>query len=347
MREGVSVLICTHNGAERIKQTLDHLSNQRVSKSFPWEIILVDNASTDGTAQIARSSWKSEIPLSIIFEKNLGVANARKTGMNACHYSYIGFIDDDNWADENWVETAYTSMEANPNAGAVGGPSEGVFESPPPDWFFKYAKNYAIGNQYKQSGKIQKPGGLLWGAGMVIRKEIWDYLYQFGFTPLLESRKGKKLMSGEESEILILAKLMGWSLVYEPNLKIQHYMPSPRLQWRYYRKLRISLGASSVYLGIYKDVMNSIQKGAISHTKSWTSEIYQTLIEIVKDPFGLLASLINIKKGNFRIATAYFNIGRLGQQIKLGRKIKPLHHFLYKKYLPLKSVHKKLNGKNT
>lgn len=169
LTEGISVLICTYNGANRIEKTLDHLARQTFTNPIPWEVVIVDNASTDGTAQIAKSFWKSEVPLRIIYEPKLGVTNARITGMNACQHSYIGFIDDDNWAAENWVETAYLSMELNLNAGGIGGPSEAAFESPPPAWFDKYAGNYAVGEQHKSPGRIENPdacyGGQTWSSG--------------------------------------------------------------------------------------------------------------------------------------------------------------------------------------
>ena len=336
MTKGISILICTHNGSQRIHETLSHLLQQKVRQEISWEIVLVDNASSDGTAETAKSLWKSEIPLRIIFEPKLGVAYARITGMNACRYSYIGFIDDDNWVMDNWVETAYDSINSHPDAGAVGGSSIAIFESSAPKWFAKYSKNYAVGEQYDKAGRIEGQYNLLWGAGLVIRKEIWNYLYDNGFKPLHESRKGKKLLSGEESEILLLFKLMGTTFYYEPQLKIKHYMTTNRLHWRYYLRLKKSLGASSVYMDIYKTVIDHILNGGKSNPYSWVKGLFISARQIIQEPLALLAGLLNVKEGNFRIVMVYFHLGRFFQKLKMGREYETLHKVLYNRYASLK-----------
>jgi glycosyltransferase involved in cell wall biosynthesis len=340
MKQGISVMICTHNGSKRIKKTLECLLAQKVNPSIPWEVVLVDNASTDGTVEIAQSTWTSDVPLRIIKEPALGVGNARARGMNTSQFSYIGFVDDDNCVAENWVETAFTKMEANPDAGAIGGPSEAVFEIPEPEWFSRYEKNYAVGQQYDQPGKIVSKNGLLWGAGMVIRKEAWDMLYDKGFVPILQSRKGRQLLSGEETEILLLFKLMGLSLYYFPELKIRHMMPSHRLTWQYCLRLRKGLGASSPYLGIYRSVLTAIGQDKAIHPIRWISALIKSLGKVLRDPLALLAGIFNIKQGNFRIAMAYFYLGRFFQILKIGIKGEKLQITLYNRYVELKNIWK-------
>ena len=338
MNNGISILICSHNSANRIENTLSHLSKQKVNASIPWEIVLVDNASTDGTAEIATSLWKSDVPLRIIDEPKLGVAYARITGMNACQYSYISFVDDDNWVSDNWIENAYLAMESHPNACAVGGPSEAALDSPAPDWFATYSKNYAVGEQYDKPGEIKSDNLMLWGAGLTLRKEAWDTLYEYGFEPIQESRKGKSLLSGEETEVLLLFKLMGLSMVYEPKLKIKHFMPANRLQWQYYLRLKKALGASSVYLDIYRKIIGYLLRGEKLVPDPWKKGVLQSLIIILKDPLALLAGLFNVKQGNYRTATAYFNLGKLIQKIKLGASYEILQNVLYNKYASLRSA---------
>lgn len=347
MKNGISILICTHNSSRLIEKTLSHLLKQKVSPTIPWEIILVDNACTDGTAQIVESFWKSDTPLKIIYEPKPGVAYARVSGMNACQYEYIAFIDDDNWVEENWVETAFNAMQAHPDASAIGGPSEAVFESTAPEWFARYSQNYAVGEQYYKSGEIIELNKLLWGAGLVLRKEAWDYLYDHGYEPIHESRKGKNLYSGEESEILLLFKLMGLTLYYDPELKIKHFMTTNRLNWKYYLNLKKSFGASSIYLELYKNVIRQLQGEEQGNSTRWQNELFKSLIAVLKDPIALLAGMLNVKQGNFRIAKAYFNLGRLIQKFNLGAEYDILQDFLYNKYAPLNLALKTINPSQT
>ena len=59
MSPGISVIICCYNSVERIEPTLQHLYAQKGLPTTEWEVILVDNASTDNTASVATGIWES------------------------------------------------------------------------------------------------------------------------------------------------------------------------------------------------------------------------------------------------------------------------------------------------
>ncbi|MFZ3071322.1 MAG: glycosyltransferase [Anaerolineaceae bacterium] len=313
--------MCTHNGASRIKTVLEHLARQAFQEPIPWEIVLVDNASTDGTAQVARTNWNSSVPLRIINEPTLGVSYARITGMNHCQYAYLGFIDDDNWVAPDWVERAYDAMDSKDDVAAIGSSSDAVFETPPPAWFHRFSKNYAVGDQYEYSGKIQKPEGLLWGAGLVIRKQAWEQLVENGFRPILRSRIGKGLLSGEESEVLLLFRLFGWNLYFDKNLKIQHYMPSHRLTWKYHLQLRRGLGATSLYLDLYRSLLPWMETGKLPDHIPWLKAILIDSGKLLQDPLAVLASPLARSEGNYRVALGQFHLGKLRERYRRGPEL--------------------------
>ena len=60
---GVSVVVCTHDGAARLPATLAHLVSQTVPAGLAWEVVVVDNASTEATGTVAREAWPSGRPL--------------------------------------------------------------------------------------------------------------------------------------------------------------------------------------------------------------------------------------------------------------------------------------------
>src|SRR6187402_3359199 len=95
--EGISVIICCYNSALRIEKTLDHLAAQAVN-DISWEIILVDNASVDNTAEIARAFWNKnhadKVILNIVTEYKPGLSSARLTGVSASAYEYLILCDD-------------------------------------------------------------------------------------------------------------------------------------------------------------------------------------------------------------------------------------------------------------
>src|SRR6516165_10294953 len=117
--EGLSIVICCYNGGSRLPPTLAHLKVQDQAP-VPWEIVLVDNASTDNTVEVARSCWKDgPVPLRVVYEPQLGTRYARERGLQEATYSLVGFVDDDNWVKRDWVTTAYEIMSSDRKLGAL------------------------------------------------------------------------------------------------------------------------------------------------------------------------------------------------------------------------------------
>ena len=120
MTDGLSVIVCCHNGASRLPITLEHLKLQE-SPAAPWEVLIIDNASTDGTAELARCCWQNgPAPLYVINESRVGVRYARERGFFEARYEFLGFVDDDNWVAHDWVRTAYEIISSDAGLGAVG-----------------------------------------------------------------------------------------------------------------------------------------------------------------------------------------------------------------------------------
>ena len=234
---------------------MSHLLAQQVSQDIKWEVIIVDNASTDKTPVVAESLWPRNppVPLRIIHEPKLGLSYARYSGVEAAKYEIVSFVDDDNWVCPEWVQATSEIMRGNPDVGACGGMSEAACEEAPPWWFGDYAGDYAVGFQGEGAGDITFTRGYLWGAGLSIRKSAWRHLQRVGFKSLLVGRRGKSLSSGEDSEICFALRLAGWRLWYDERLNLRHYIPSNRLKWSYLRRLHRGFGASTVGLEPYSE----------------------------------------------------------------------------------------------
>src|SRR5262249_11764537 len=105
---GVSIIICTYNGADRLPQCLDALS--KCAFEDGGEVIVVDNNSTDDTAALAQSYWQTfdtaPVPLTTIHEAKQGLAWARCAGAKAAVCDVIIFCDDDNVLAPDYVSVA-------------------------------------------------------------------------------------------------------------------------------------------------------------------------------------------------------------------------------------------------
>ena len=244
MEVGVSVVICTYNGGRLLPKTLKHLAQQQVPEEVKWEVLVVDNASTDNTQVVICDVWadgKSTVPLTVLYQAKPGLTHARQMAMENATYEFVLFCDDDNWLAPNYVAAAYALMARHPDIGALGGCGELVFESKAPLWARGHGM-FANGPQAQASGKVKN--NVVYGAGSVIRKSAYDKLSKANFSPLLTDRMGVCLSAGGDYELCYNLALAGYSIWYEDQLRFKHFMPSGRLSWDYTIRL-IKEGARS------------------------------------------------------------------------------------------------------
>lgn len=247
---GVSVVVCCHNSALRLRQTLEHLLRQHVSSILQWEVLIIDNRSNDETVTVAKSCWDSEvIPLRIIREERIGLSHARARGFAEAKFTFVSFVDDDNWVNPHFVQNVYQIFVAHNDVGCCGGPSEPVFESEPPSWFKEFQEPFACGQRGNEPGLLT--GHYLWGAGLSIRKRAYLQLRAMGFRSALADRQGTRLTSGGDTELICALLLGGWTQWYDPGLGIRHFMPVSRISWSYLRRLNRAIGVSSVSIHAY------------------------------------------------------------------------------------------------
>jgi len=258
MIEGVSVVICTYNGSKRIASVLDYLAKQRFEKAVNWEIILVDNASEDNTVEVARNAWNSgTIPLHIIPEPKKGLSNARGAGIRESHYNLVCFIDDDNWVNPIYIERIFDIMKSNPGVALLGGQGEAVFEGEEPKWFHEFQQAFAVGPQANKDGIMIHKSSFLYGAGLTLRKDVWNRIIEKGFTFCLSDRTGTSITSGGDAEMCYAIRLAGYDLYYDSKLTFKHYMPAGRMSVPYFIKLAGSFGKATAITDIYDSVLNN------------------------------------------------------------------------------------------
>ena len=243
---GISIAVCCHNSAARLAPTLGHLADQRGIPGFPWEVLVIDNASTDRTADIARETWPpaAAAPLRVIPEPRPGLQFARARAFDSARYPVVSFIDDDNWVDPDWIRLVWEILSARADVGACGGRSEAECEVPPPGWFPSWAHCYAVGPQGPPNEEPAGERPQLWGAGLSIRRSAWTGLVAGGFRPLLQDRQGQRLLSSGDDELSLALRLAGWRLWYDSRLRLKHFLPAPRLAWSYLRRLHRGFGLS-------------------------------------------------------------------------------------------------------
>ena len=253
MRDGISVILCCHNSVGKLEPTLQHLQVQQNMQQDEWEIILVDNASTDGTAEFAAKTWNSNstsVSFRIVAEPEPGLAHARKRGISEAQYRFLLFCDDDNWLNPNYVREALEIMRQNPKIGVLGAFAQPEFEAEAPP-FFDVNQYHALatGPQYTEEGDITNSRAVVYGAGMVVNKVAYEKLvseYHFSFQT--SGRKGKSMASSEDHELCLALKQIGYRIFWSKKLALKHFIPTSRTTINYYRQLFFGFGTSYPYL---------------------------------------------------------------------------------------------------
>jgi glycosyltransferase involved in cell wall biosynthesis len=252
---GIEVIICTYNGAPRLPALFAALASQTLHPSH-WSVLLVDNASTDTTAEDARRLWsRSDVPLRVIVETKPGQMHARERGRLETSREFVCFCDDDNLLAPGYLETGLALIQKHPDTAAFGGCGEAISDGELPSWFPAAAPGYAVGPQAPAEGEVPSSRAYVYGAGMIVRTSAWSQLYRSGFHSRLTGRSGSKLKSGDDNELCLALALAGWKIRYSPRLRFQHCIASKRLDPAYCLALHRSFGDAHPVLTAYRDFL--------------------------------------------------------------------------------------------
>lgn len=314
--DGVSVVVCCHDSARLLPETLAHLAAQGGAGGTPWEVIVVDNASADDTARVARECWPegAPAPLRVVREPQLGLSYARWRGFTEARYEFVCFVDDDNWVSPGWVRLTFELMSAHAEVGALGGFVEEACEQTPPWWFERYKGAYAPGAQGPEGGGDVTARRFLMGAGLTIRKGAWRGLVEGGFRFQLVDRQGKRLTAGGDHELCFALCLAGWRLWYDPRLRLRHFLPAARLRWPLFRRQARGAGLCEAGFESYRLAFERPQGGgAGSRTpfkERWHWRTLVALRYLLRRPFRLLLSPVCAFEGDYHIIWVERQIGR-------------------------------------
>jgi glycosyltransferase involved in cell wall biosynthesis len=130
----IDIVICTYNRAAGVDTVLSALSRQYPATDVAWSVVVIDNASTDATAEIvdAHRSRRLLPGLRCVRESEQGLTPARRRGVLETSAPWIAFVDDDNLLEPGWLDAIAHAIRSHPSAGAVAGRVVLEWERPPP-----------------------------------------------------------------------------------------------------------------------------------------------------------------------------------------------------------------------
>lgn len=230
-----TVVICTFNRAFLLKDAVCSACEQNLD-SDRYEVLVVDNNSTDGTADLI-SKLASRYPqLRYCRETVQGLSAARNRGLRESDAEYLAFLDDDGKAPRQWLETA-AHIVAERAPGVFGGPYYPYYKSIKPAWFLDAFGTRAIA----QRARPLEPHEDLSGGNLFIRRTL---LQSMGGFAVDLGMKGSSLAYGEETLLQrqVHKRFPTETVYYDPALYIYHLVRPDKMTFRWRARQRFCQG---------------------------------------------------------------------------------------------------------
>lgn len=225
----LDVIVATHNRCALLKTALLSLLEATVPVGHQVTITVVDNNSSDQTAQVVQDLVsRAVLPIKYLFESRTGKAFALNTGIPATDGDLVGFIDDDEQIDPSWYLRIFEAFQDG-SLDFIGGPYIPLWGAPKPRWLPRQAKGIIgwleLSPVPKRFGK-ELPGAALCGGNAVIRRSA------------LKRAGSYRTDLGGHHDLEMFERLLasGAQGMYLPGLVIYHHIPPDRLRKKYFRQ---------------------------------------------------------------------------------------------------------------
>jgi glucosyl-dolichyl phosphate glucuronosyltransferase len=230
----ISVVICTYNRASSLMTTLDSLRKMSVPADLRWELILVDNNSSDNTRAVIEEFGRSSgLEVRYVFEGKQGLSHARNAGVGAARGEVIAFTDDDVTVDPKWVASlrqAFTQF----NCTGAGGRTIAVWSCSKPAWFEDEGP-YALSGPIISFDLGDSPSEMVQapiGANMAYRADAFE---KYGHFRTDLGRMGASMMAKEDTEFGRRLMKAGQKIFYVPDAVVYHPVESKRLKKSFFQ----------------------------------------------------------------------------------------------------------------
>ncbi len=246
MRPNVSIIICTRDRADSLRETLESVGRARVPEDLPAELLVVDNGSTDHTRQVVEQAGLTNMPVRYVHEPQRGLSNARNRALAESAGDILLWTDDDVRVPEDWIEgmcRPIASGEADAVAGSIrlaGGLLAEWMEPLHVSWL-----------AHRDHQRNQSSGFDLVGANMAFHRRVAQATS--GFSTVL----GAGAMGfGEDTFVGLQARAAGLRLTTSP-VQVEHHPDPARLARHYWLNAARKRGASTAYIDYHWSCIRS------------------------------------------------------------------------------------------
>jgi len=246
-----TVIICTYNRSHNLPKCIEYLSRQQGTERFQWEVLIVDNNSSDDTRGVVEKlAENSPIEVRYAFEPQQGLNYARNRGIEESDSRYFCYVDDDILVAPTWLASLYRALDSN-DADAVGGRIHLDPDIQLPPWVSPEVQGF-LGYQdygeepFRMDGRAQYP----YGGNMSLNRRVVDRIGMFN--PKVgrkgEGRKRSELFKGAETDYFHrLAASGGAHIFYEPSAIVYHQILPHQLERKYFLTIHYNAGVQKAF----------------------------------------------------------------------------------------------------
>jgi glucosyl-dolichyl phosphate glucuronosyltransferase len=237
----LSIIICSYNRASYISDALTSLYGQS-SGLDDFEVIIVDNNSTDNTKEVY-AQWRqtnTNGQFTFISETKQGASFARNTGAAIAKGEWVCFMDDDAVATTDYVKNIIKHIQDQPFIVGFGGRIIPKYIPGEPKWMSYYVSSLVGNFDYASTACAFENGKYPLESNMIVKKSVYDQIG--GFNVNLPGVVGTLRIGGEGKELFYKIIALGHTIYYDPSICVHHVVEVKKLTSEYMYRVASGIG---------------------------------------------------------------------------------------------------------
>jgi len=309
-----SVIVATRNRAHYLTECLQRLADQRCQEQF--EIIVIDNDSTDDTPKVIEEWMRRNPKLRTFRESRIGLSAAKNAGARLAKGSLLLFTDDDVLVESNWVKGYLDWFARMPDTNVLGGgPIVPVLNDlqPWPHWFDEQGLA-EMGLLHFGTERSLMNWEYVWGANMAIPAALFE---RVGLWNEAVGRRGEERGTFEDTEYQDRVRTIGGTVWFCPDSVLRHRIEPERLRTRNLIQVAFNRGRNA----FVQETLRSGRTGVKTPVTSFVPAVVALAVNVASWTWWtLLFRMIRTRRFFVRTRVGAFSSGNKLERMRAGRE---------------------------
>jgi len=233
----ISIVICTYNRSEMLRHALEGVIRQETDGKFSYELVVIDDGSTDDTRNVVKEfSKRSHVPVRYFQTEGEGISEARNIGVKETRSKWIAWFDDDQLAQTEWLKNLF-AIALQKGGDCIAGTVQLSLAQEQLSRLGPVCRSILGEYIWCEKPAIYR-GKTLPGTGnLMVSRRVFDSIGLFDTT----------LASSEDNDFLFRAQVAGFNVWIVPNAVVHHMVPSYRMKPAYFRWTSLRQGSNLAY----------------------------------------------------------------------------------------------------